>query len=249
VNVESSFGYNAQTTFKDFITSDRSKTDWLGFDGGLRFRDRDKDNVDFSRPSLAPTGYQEMVALGLGQYFSQQGINGWVDGSPESITYMRLGLVQLGLLQANNINSDVSYQQALAIYNQQYKPQAYSIINPNGTDYNNGFSNNWNSTYRKAPIAFTQNISVGDQVKLFGKQLGFFVGFRYGNSVRFDPNGISQRLLNEDANDLDLWDLRSIIGHKKNRLISYPCNYFHSKYPNEFIESRIVFVMFYKIKK
>ena len=37
--------------------------------------------------------------------------------------------------------------------------------------------------------------------------------------------------------------------HKKNRLISYPCNYFHSKYPNEFVESRIVFVMFYKIKK
>jgi len=31
-------------------------------------------------------------------------------------------------------------------------------------------------------------------------------------------------------------------------LLSYPCNYFHSKYPNEFIESRVVFVMFYKIK-
>jgi len=57
------------------------------------------------------------------------------------------------------------------------------------------------------------------------------------------------RLLNEDANDLDLWDLKSVIGHKKNRLISYPCNYFHSKYPNEFTDSRIVFVMFYKIKK
>jgi len=57
------------------------------------------------------------------------------------------------------------------------------------------------------------------------------------------------RLLTEDANDLDLWTLKSVIGHKKNRLISYPCNYFHSKYPNEFIESRRVFVMFYKIEK
>lgn len=58
------------------------------------------------------------------------------------------------------------------------------------------------------------------------------------------------RLLTEDANDLDLWDLNSIIGHKKNRLISYPCNYFHSKYPNEFSNQRVVFVMFYKtIKK
>lgn len=197
VNIESSFGYNAQTTFKDFITSDRSSTDWLGFDHGLRTRDRDKDNFGFNQPNLAPTSYQEMVALGLGHYFSQQGINGWVDGSPESNTYMRLGLVQLGLLQATEMNNNVSYQQALATYNLQYKPQAFNVLNPNGTDYNNGFSNNWTSTYRKAPIAFTQNISVGDQVKLFGKPLGYIVGFRYGNTVRYDPNGISQRLMNE----------------------------------------------------
>ncbi len=72
---------------------------------------------------------------------------------------------------------------------------------------------------------------------------------KYGS--KFENININEqnRLLNEDANDLDLWDLKSIIGHKQNRLISYPCNYFHSKYPNEFIDNRIVFVMFYKIKK
>ena len=57
------------------------------------------------------------------------------------------------------------------------------------------------------------------------------------------------RLLKEDANSPEKWRLKSVIGHKKNRLISYPCNYFHSKYPNEFIDSRKVFVMFYKIEK
>ena len=57
------------------------------------------------------------------------------------------------------------------------------------------------------------------------------------------------RLLKEDANSPKKWRLKSVIGHKKNRLISYPCNYFHSKYPYEFVESIIVFVMFYKIKK
>jgi len=57
------------------------------------------------------------------------------------------------------------------------------------------------------------------------------------------------RLLKEDANSPEKWRLKSVIGHKKNRLISYPCNYFHSKYPNEFINSRKVFVMFYKIEK
>ena len=56
------------------------------------------------------------------------------------------------------------------------------------------------------------------------------------------------RMLKEDSNDTSKWTLKSIIGHKENRLISYPCNYFHSKYPNEFQNSRIVFVMFYKIK-
>ena len=55
------------------------------------------------------------------------------------------------------------------------------------------------------------------------------------------------RLLKEDANDRDKWNLKSIIGFKPNRLISYPCEYFHSKYPNEFKGSRVVFVMFYKI--
>ena len=57
------------------------------------------------------------------------------------------------------------------------------------------------------------------------------------------------RLITNDSNNLDLWRLKSVIGHKKNRLVSYPCNYFHSKYPEEFIESRKVFVMFYKTKK
>ena len=56
------------------------------------------------------------------------------------------------------------------------------------------------------------------------------------------------KMLTEDANDTSKWELKSVIGHKENRLISYPCEYFHSKYPNEFQSSRIVFVMFYKIK-
>jgi hypothetical protein len=72
---------------------------------------------------------------------------------------------------------------------------------------------------------------------------------KYGDRLKKISVEAQNRLLNEDANDLDLWDLKSIIGHKKNRLISYPCNYFHSKYPNEFKESRVVFVMFYKVKK
>tara|TARA_R100000278_G_scaffold40296_1_gene35521 strand:- start:156 stop:707 length:552 start_codon:yes stop_codon:yes gene_type:complete len=54
------------------------------------------------------------------------------------------------------------------------------------------------------------------------------------------------RMLLEDANDKSKWKLKSVIGYKPNRLLSYPCNYFHSKYPNKFKEPRKVLVIFYK---
>ena len=71
VNVETSLGYNAQTSFKNIITSDRSGTDWLGFDGGLR--QREDRNEQIAQPILAPSNYQEMLALGLGDYFKSIG--------------------------------------------------------------------------------------------------------------------------------------------------------------------------------
>ncbi len=55
------------------------------------------------------------------------------------------------------------------------------------------------------------------------------------------------RLLLEDSGDLKRWELNSVIGYEQNRLISYPANYFHSRYPNKSWEKgRQVFVMFYK---
>jgi hypothetical protein len=50
------------------------------------------------------------------------------------------------------------------------------------------------------------------------------------------------------GNDPSKWNLKSIIGHKKNRFLSFPCEYFHSKYPNKSIDKRKVCVMFYKYK-
>jgi hypothetical protein len=193
VNIESQFGYNSQTTFKDFITSDRSNTDWLGFDGGLRTRDTDGLTV----PNLDPSGYQQMVALGLGDFYAQQGIHGWADGNAQADAYFRMGLVQLGLLSAAQFNDPSAVQNARDQYNTTYKPQAFNAINPNGTSYNNGFNNNWNTKYRNAPMNYSQSFSIGDQKMLFGKELGFIFGFKYGSAVRFDPDGISQRVGDE----------------------------------------------------
>ena len=190
VNVETQFGYNEQTTFKDVISSQRSKTDWLGFDNSLR----SNKNETIKNPNLSPTTYQEMNALGLGNYYKSLGVSDWKDGSPEGDTYFKMGLIELGLLSKSSVNDPNAIKTATNAYNAAYKTIAFDKINPNGTDYNNGFSHNWNSINRKAPMNFSQSFSIGNQVKLFGKPLGYIVGFRYGTNVRFDPNGVSQRL-------------------------------------------------------
>lgn len=197
VNVESQFGYNVQSTFKDFITSDRSSTDWLGFDNGFRGFN---EGVSFAKPNLSPSNYQSMVALGLGEFYANLGVTGWQDASNENQTYMALGMVELGLLNPSQVNDPTAVLAALTTFNSTLRPQAWAQINPNGTSYNNGFSNSWNTTTRRAPINFTQNFSIGNQTTFLGKPLGYIFGFRYGNSVRFDPNGISQRIGPEALN-------------------------------------------------
>lgn len=193
VNVETQIGYNSQSTFRDFITSERSGGDWMGFDNGLRQR----ENTKITAPNLDPSTYQQLVALGLGNYYAQQGVHGWTDGSAQAEQYFRMGLVQLGLLPAGQINDQAAFEAAKARYQQEYKPVALNNINPNGTNYSNGFSNSWNTRWRKAPLNFSQSFGVGNQIELFEKKFGYFIGFRYGSVYRYDPDGISQRVGDE----------------------------------------------------
>ncbi len=72
---------------------------------------------------------------------------------------------------------------------------------------------------------------------------------KYGHNLSNDilTSKTYDDLLLNDSNDLKNWKLNTVIGYKQNRLISYPSNYFHSKYPNKCWEQgRKVFVMFYK---
>lgn len=191
VAIESQFGYNPQTTFKDYTTSERSSTDWLGYDNGLRNR----NNKPIQQVNFTTTQYQEMIALGLGNYYNSLGVTkNWQANSPEGETYFKLGLIQLGLLSPGQINDPLAYQNATAKYNATYKPEAFSKIYPEGSDFNHGFANNWTLKKRRAPINFTQNFAIGNQTTLFKKPFGYLLGFRYGSSVRFDPNGVSKRV-------------------------------------------------------
>jgi len=68
----------------------------------------------------------------------------------------------------------------------------------------------------------------------------------YGHVMPRVSNEEFDRMLKEEANDTCRWKLNTVIGHRENRLISYPSSYFHSKYPNKsWKERRMIFVMFY----
>tara|TARA_R110002072_G_scaffold150175_1_gene298382 strand:- start:463 stop:1041 length:579 start_codon:yes stop_codon:yes gene_type:complete len=111
--------------------------------------------------------------------------------------------------------------------------------------HNDSYSGVYKEKPDRALVLFMSN---NNSKKLNGT--AFWSHKKYGE--KFPENkdiNEANRMLKEDANDLSKWQLKSVIGHNKNRLISYPCEYFHSKYPNEFKKSRKVFVMFYKYNK
>lgn len=191
VNVESSFGYNAQSTFKDFNTTERSKTDWLGFDTDLR----DRDHSVSETADLSPSQYEELVALGLGGFYNSLGVNqAWVDNSPSGDSYFKLGLIELGLLDKANFNDPNAFAEAKNQYIVgNYKNQAFDIVNKDVPAYGKSFPNNWTNKRRQAPLNFSQSFSVGDQTTLFGKTFGYIGGFRYSSFIQFDNNSIAQR--------------------------------------------------------
>jgi hypothetical protein len=70
---------------------------------------------------------------------------------------------------------------------------------------------------------------------------------KYGDVYTKDGFENFDEILKTESEKREAWTLKSVIGYKQNRLLSYPCRYFHSKYPKEFKEPRRVFVMFYKV--
>lgn len=186
VQVESTVRYNPQTSFKDFVSTERSNTDFLGFDNGYR----DHDHSTYASVLQNPSYYSEFNALGLGNYFRSIGVDG---NTPWNDTYLKLGLIQLGLLSPGQMNDNIAFSKAKDTYATSFKLQAYDKINAAGAASGQSFPNNWDNKIRKAPLNFSQSFSIGNQTKLFGKTLGFMFGFRYSNIIQNDPSGRAER--------------------------------------------------------
>ncbi len=188
LNFETSIGYNQQSTFKDVVSSERSSTDWLGYDNGLR----DYNHNNYVQYNNSPSTYQYFAALGLSNYFSSIGVT---NTTPWNDTYYKLGLIQLGLLGNAQFNDQTAFQNAKNQFTTlAYEGKAYNLLNSNAVISEKNFPNNWNTVIRQAPLSNTQNFSIGNQTTLFGKTLGYIIGFRYYSSMQYDPNSIKNNI-------------------------------------------------------
>jgi hypothetical protein len=191
ISAESTLGYNNHSSFKNVLSSDRSSTDWLGYDNGFR----DVDHMQYKAATVTPGYYQEFVALGLGAYYSSLGINqeNWYSSSSTD-TYLKLGLVQLGLLAPAQVDDPVAFANAKSEYDAgPYHNQAFVKLNEGVGESAGKLPSNWNTTSRKAPLNFSQSFSIGNQGKFLGKTVGFIAGFRYGSSISYDANSQASR--------------------------------------------------------
>ncbi len=205
VNFSTSVGFNSQSTFEDIVTSQKSKTDWLGWDNGFRDIPDETPVTQENFPRLAEPGngnrYRQYTTLGLAGFMASFGVgsdanfqnNGAIDN---------LALIELDLLGRAQYGDEGAIADARTQYNSMY-PSSFFFNQWNkdlaniGTSFNN---NNWFATTTKAPLNSSINFSIGNQSKLFGKTIGFIAGFRHSRSTESNDDAYFQVL---NANSID----------------------------------------------
>jgi hypothetical protein len=199
LNVESQVGYNSQSNFQNVLANNTSKTDWLGYDNS--YRNIDHNNFD---PYKDISKYDEFKALGLGDFYKSIGINGkWNEGNEAGISYIKLGMIELGLMGKSELNDPAAYNRALERYiSDGYQKKAFEILNKDVVTSNKNFADNWNIFRKRAPLNFSQTFSIGQRLQLFGRELGLIAGFRYSSSIQNDENGRITRTLRDDLDTL-----------------------------------------------
>jgi hypothetical protein len=189
VNITSTFGYNSQSTFQNVVSSQHGPTEWLGLDNG--FRDMVHLPTEEFPFLLNPSYHNEFSIIDeihnteLIPYLHALGFN--ESNSFENSTFFRLGLVELGLLAPGLIDDENAVNLASSQYNGLHDHETYEQLNSDVVDFGKSMPNNWETISRKAPIDFSQEFSIGNQANLFGRPLGFLLGFRYGSIIRSDP--------------------------------------------------------------
>ncbi|MBN2610814.1 MAG: carboxypeptidase-like regulatory domain-containing protein [Bacteroidales bacterium] len=199
VEFSTTIGYNHQTTFKKVVSSKHSKTDWLGFDNGYR----DLKNKGYDRGRVPefidnPFLYDQMIALGKEDFLLSMGIteenymnanlfgiSAWDSKFDSPIE--KLCLIELGLITPGYINDEDMVTAATKKYMDTYYSQAFNEINKDAVAMAVKLPDNWETLKRTALPSLSQELSIGNQIHLFNRPLGYLFGLRYSKSVRYDP--------------------------------------------------------------
>lgn len=218
LSLETGVGYNSQSTFKEVVASQTGSTDCLGMDDGYR----DYDHNKYQQVQVVTTQYAELVALGLGSYFSSLGVTvPWDAASSVGETYFKLGLVQLGLLGAAQFNDPAAVAAAKSAYiSEGFKNEAFRKINNDAAASVSDLKNNWSVERKSAPLDFSQSLVTGNQIELFGKPFGFMIGGRYSSQQRYDPDGRSFRLDGSNRVRASAYEENGIASHGWSGLVN-----------------------------
>lgn len=201
VSVSTMIGFNPNSSFNDIVTSQRSTTDWLGWDDGLRaIPDGVPADVEGFPQFIEPNLYQQLGILGLGNWLSQYGIVGSTPAFQSAnmgttSSQQHLALTQLGLLAPALLYDANAIQQAVNTYNSTYDLAYFSpLLNSGLAGLNTRFNNeHWRVVESSGMPNFNQSFSIGNQVQLFKKKeepmtLGYLFGFRYATETEYDPS-------------------------------------------------------------
>lgn len=203
VGFKMNFGYNTNATFQDIYASERSSTDWLGWDDG--FRDipdiAPPNNEDFPTFNNGTVPYDQFRYLGIEGYLNSLGIteNSLI---PVGSELYQLGLVELGYLPPAFFNNDAAVASAIDQYSSDYGTAFFrEQLNQELAAIGQAFPNNWTGVDRTGGLNFSSSFTVGNQTKLFGKTFGYNFGFRYATITDADNNGYIGRTLSSRDTD------------------------------------------------
>jgi hypothetical protein len=192
INIETTVGYNAQSTFNDIVTSEGSSTDWLGYDNGFR-------DIKHEKPAYYDLNYfkyQEFAALGLKDYLNSMGIteNTPWDVNDYSSIYTRLAIVKLGFLGKAQFYDTPAVEHAMDEYNSsELKQEGLKAATADVVKMGKSLPNTWLTIQKKAPLDFSQGFSIGNQISFLHRPLGYLFGFKYYSSTVYDNNGFYGR--------------------------------------------------------
>ncbi len=214
-----SIGYNTNASFNDeFLSSDLSSTDKLGFDNGDR--DIPSSAIGQDVPQVYIGNYYD--ALVYGGYANE--LAGLNINAPSDIT-------PTGSNSINNVVSQLGISRADA---DAFLQQIRTNGNTNLSNLTKAFPQTWNNVRRQSSMDMSHSISIGNQLKIGGRDFGYNVAVSYGRSYDYYSDGVTGRYkLTGSFEDVDNLNLEQQFadarGDENNRLsalvnLSYKLN-------------------------